>query len=77
MLNKTATKSAPWYVVPADDKQYARVKCLSIIADQLQQVTDSTRVTILDPKVIAKVIEEFGEDVLRVQLADEENGKPD
>ncbi|RLU03726.1 MAG: polyphosphate kinase [Ketobacter sp.] len=77
MLNKTANKTAPWYVVPADDKQYARVKCLSIIADQLQQVTDSKRITILDPAVIAKVIEEFGEDVLQVQLAEDDNGKSD
>ena len=77
MLNKTANKTAPWYVIPADDKQYARVKCLSIIADQLQQVTDSKRITILDPAVIAKVIEEFGEDVLQVQLADGDNGKSD
>ncbi|MEE2730463.1 MAG: PPK2 family polyphosphate kinase [Pseudomonadota bacterium] len=77
MLNKTATKIAPWYVIPADNKQYARVKCLSIIADQLEQVVDTGRVMILDPKVIAKVIEEFGEDVLRVQLADGSDGKPD
>lgn len=77
MLNKTANKTAPWYVVPADDKQYARVKCLSIIADQLQQVTDSKRITILDPAVIAKVIEEFGEDVLQVQLTEGNDGKSD
>ena len=77
MLNKTANKTAPWYVIPADDKQYARVKCLSIIADQLQQVTDSKRITILDPAVIAKIIEEFGEDVLQVQLSEGENGKSD
>ncbi|RLU01647.1 MAG: polyphosphate kinase [Ketobacter sp.] len=77
MLNKTATKIAPWYVIPADNKQYARVKCLSIIADQLEQVVDTGRVMILDPKVIAKVIEEFGEDVLRVQLVDGKDGKPD
>lgn len=77
MLNKTATESAPWYVIPADDKQFARVKCLSIISDLLQQVVDSKQVMLLDPKVIAKVIEEFGEGVLRVQLVEELDGKSD
>jgi polyphosphate kinase 2 (PPK2 family) len=76
MLSKTATDSAPWYVVPADNKQYARVKCLSIISDQLQQVVDISKVTLLDPKVIAKVIEEFGEDVLQVQLVEDSNEQP-
>lgn len=77
MLSKTATKSAPWYVIPADDKQFARVKCLSIISDLLQRVVDSKRAMLLDPKVIAKVIEEFGEDVVRIQLAEEFDGKSD
>lgn len=77
MLNKTATKTAPWYLIPADDKQFSRVKCLSVIADQLQQLVDSSRVTLLDPSVIAAVVEEFGEDVLRVQMAEGTHGKHD
>lgn len=77
MLNKTATKSAPWYVIPADDKQFTRVKCLSVIYDLLQELVDVKRVTLLDPAVIAAVIAEFGEDVLRVQLADDVDGKSD
>jgi hypothetical protein len=52
------------------------VKCLSIISDQLQQVVDISKVTLLDPKVIAKVIEEFGEDVLQVQLVEDSNEQP-
>jgi len=73
MLSKTATEMAPWYVVPADDKQYARTKCLSIISDLLQQRVDVSRVTLLDPEVIAKIIEEFGEDVLHVHLAEQDH----
>jgi PPK2 family polyphosphate:nucleotide phosphotransferase len=75
MLNKTATEYAPWYVIPADDKQYARVKCLSVISDIMQEIVDPKKVTLLDPSVIAAVIEQFGEDVLRVQLAEGNNGK--
>lgn len=77
MLNKTATKTSPWFVIPADDKNFARVKCLSVIFDLLQQLVDLKRVTLLDPSVIAAIIEEFGEDVLRVQLAEEFDGKSD
>lgn len=76
MLNKTATKFAPWHVVAADDKQYARVKCLTIIKECLEKHVDLKKVNILDPAVIAAVIEQFGEDVFKT-LLDNGDGKSD
>ncbi len=35
-LKHTSTKSAPWYVIPADDKWYARAAIADIIASQLE-----------------------------------------
>lgn len=68
MLNKTATKNVPWYVVGADDKEHARVKCLTIIRDELQEHLDLSKVNMLDPEVMAAVIEQFGEGVFKSLL---------
>ena len=45
-INATATRNAPWYVLPADDKWYTRylmseilVKTLSMRPDKLQTIT--------------------------------------
>lgn len=64
MLNKTATRNAPWYVVPADDKDAARIQALGVIADNIKKHVDLEQATLLDPAVLAAIIEEFGEDVL-------------
>lgn len=37
LLNKTSTEVAPWYVIPADDKDGARVLVSDIIVETLQQ----------------------------------------
>ena len=37
-LSATSTKDAPWYVVPADDKQNARLIVSQIILDQLESL---------------------------------------
>ena len=71
MLNKTATQTAPWHVIPADDKHYARVASLQLIARQLGKHVDSEQVRLLSPEVIAAVIDEFGEDVLRIHLGED------
>lgn len=39
-INKTSTKDAPWYVVPADDKEMARYIVAKIIWDTMQKHTD-------------------------------------
>lgn len=36
VINKTATKHAPWYVIPADDKWYTRYLASEIIVDALK-----------------------------------------
>ncbi len=37
-LNATSTKSAPWYVIPADDKWYARAAIADLIAAKLESL---------------------------------------
>jgi polyphosphate kinase 2 (PPK2 family) len=40
MVRKTSTKVAPWHVVPANDKKYARQHCLQIITKALAKGVD-------------------------------------
>jgi len=40
VLNRTSTKNAPWYVVPADDKPTARLIVATTILETLQQYKD-------------------------------------
>ena len=35
MIRNTATKSAPWYVVPADNKSFSRIVVVSAIINTL------------------------------------------
>jgi hypothetical protein len=35
MIQETATKAAPWYVVPADNKWFTRVVVASAVVDTL------------------------------------------
>jgi PPK2 family polyphosphate:nucleotide phosphotransferase len=53
-INKTTTKIAPWYVVPADDKGVARYIVAKIIWDEMQKLTDITEPE-LDPKVATNI----------------------
>ncbi len=38
MIKNTSTKHAPWYVVPADNKSYARIVVASAIIHALDQM---------------------------------------
>ncbi|BDD05006.1 PPK2 family polyphosphate kinase [Aureibacter tunicatorum] len=38
MLNKTATKEAPWYIIPADNKWFTRVAVGDIISSKLNEL---------------------------------------
>ncbi len=49
-INNTATKNAPWFVIPADDKEMARYIIGKIIWEELQQYTDIKEPE-LDPKI--------------------------
>jgi len=37
-INKTSTESAPWYVIPADQKWFSRVAAIQIIIDKLEEM---------------------------------------
>ena len=38
MLSKTSTEWAPWYVIPADRKWYARIAAGAVIANTLIEI---------------------------------------
>ena len=50
---KTSTDYAPWHAIPAENKKYARVAALKVIAKRLAAGVDLSPVT-LDPQVIAE-----------------------
>ena len=53
-INKTAKEHAPWFVIPADDKEMARVIVAKIIWEEIQKLTDINEPE-LDPKVKANI----------------------
>jgi PPK2 family polyphosphate:nucleotide phosphotransferase len=55
-INQTATENAPWYVIPADDKEMARYIVAKIILEELQKRTD-----IKEPELDEKVKVNFAE----------------
>lgn len=76
MLNKTSTEFAPWYVLPSDDKQSARVEVLATIEKVLKPLVHLENITILDRDVLAKLIEHFGEDTIHDLMKEHPLGKP-
>jgi PPK2 family polyphosphate:nucleotide phosphotransferase len=66
-LSETATDDAPWFVIPADDKWYARLAIAEIIAEQFSKLELSY------PIVTAAQKEELQK--AKLQLTGEENGK--
>lgn len=55
-INKTSKKHAPWYVIPADDKEMARYMVAKIIWEEMQKHTDIKEPE-LDEKVKANLAE--------------------
>jgi polyphosphate kinase 2 (PPK2 family) len=53
-INRTSKDYAPWFVIPADDKQIARVIVAKIIWEEMQKLTDIKEPE-LDPKVKADI----------------------
>lgn len=51
-INKTSTENAPWFVIPADDKDMARVIVAQIIWNEMQKLTDVNE-PVLDDKLKA------------------------
>ncbi|WP_395067076.1 PPK2 family polyphosphate kinase [Flavobacterium sp.] len=60
-IEKTSTENAPWYVIPADDKEMSRYIVAKIIWEEIQKLTDIKEPE-LDEKVKANL------DVYRQQL---------
>lgn len=63
MIKKTATEKSPWYVVPADDKPYARV----VIASAIIHALDSIKLAY--PKVSEEQVTELQR--LKLELLNE------
>jgi polyphosphate kinase 2 (PPK2 family) len=40
MVERTSTETAPWQVVPAEDKKYARIRALELITEVLAKDVD-------------------------------------
>lgn len=55
-INKTSKDNAPWYIIPADDKDMARVIVAKIIWEELQKLTDIKEPE-LDPKIKANIVQ--------------------
>ncbi|MCF6128984.1 polyphosphate kinase 2 family protein [Flavobacterium sp. AS60] len=53
-INYTSKEHAPWFVIPADDKEMARVIVAKIIWEEMQKLTDIQEPE-LDPKVKANI----------------------
>ena len=53
-INRTSTENAPWYIVPADDKEMARYIVAKIIWEEMQKHTDIKEPE-LDDKVKANI----------------------
>ncbi len=53
-INNTSKEYAPWFVIPADDKEMARVIVAKIIWEEMQKLTDIKEPE-LDPKVKANI----------------------
>ncbi|MFM8834170.1 MAG: polyphosphate kinase 2 family protein [Cytophagales bacterium] len=67
-LSATSAEHAPWFVIPADDKWYARLAIASIIARQFEKLDISY------PTVSPAQKEEMQNAKLKL-MAEEENGK--
>ncbi|MGH2664235.1 PPK2 family polyphosphate kinase [Flavobacterium sp.] len=55
-INKTSKEHAPWFVIPADDKEMARYMVAKIIWEEMQKYTD-----IKEPELDEKVKTNFAE----------------
>lgn len=54
ILNTTSTEKAPWFVVPADDKELARYIVAKILLTELKKYTDIQNPS-LEPEVIENI----------------------
>jgi polyphosphate kinase 2 (PPK2 family) len=69
MMEKTSARRAPWHLIPANDKPFARLAALRIIADRLSKGV-SLEPRPLDPKII-----DAAEGLLGLRLPTPPNGR--
>jgi len=68
MIRNTATKEAPWYVVPADNKWFTRLVVAAAIIDALDSLG-------LHYPIVGKQKLEELEEARKTLLTEKENGK--
>jgi hypothetical protein len=61
-LEKTSTKRAPWYLVPANNKPFGRLAAFRIIADRL------AKDVALEPRTLDPRVAEAAEQLLGIRL---------
>jgi AMP-polyphosphate phosphotransferase len=64
MMEKTATKHAPWHLIPANNKPYGRIVAFRILADRLGKDVS------LDPRPIDPVLLKEAKRVLNLSASD-------
>ncbi|HBT58983.1 MAG TPA: hypothetical protein DEA92_17920, partial [Pseudomonas sp.] len=40
MVEHTSTRSAPWHLIPAEDKRHARIQALRILCEALEEALE-------------------------------------
>ena len=60
MVRRTSSRTAPWHVVPANDKKWARIECLKIIAKTLARRVD------LSPRPLDDKLRAMASEALRL-----------
>jgi hypothetical protein len=73
MVERTSTQAAPWHVIPANDKKYARIACIRIVTETLAANVDLSPPP-LDERAIDEVKAVLGLDPQA--LADDAPGAP-
>ena len=57
MIERTSTKRAPWHVIPANDKKFARIKALDYSTSTLAEGVDLTpRPMDAEAKTLARAV---------------------
>lgn len=71
MLERTSSTRAPWLVVPANDKRYARIAALTEIADRLSDGVD------LEPGPVSKEVRKQFEKLMESDRKERRKGRKD
>ena len=64
MILKTSSKRAPWHLIPANNKPFARLAAFRVIADRL------SRGVALEPRTIDPKVAEAAQTLLGIRLPD-------